>query len=207
MFILGIDIGTRNLGMCVIRTNLSGPIQVIRWENADLFPQARNVNKIELGRLMAGAVDRVWEMMTVIGTQAGGVQTPLVMAIERQPNCNPRMKALGASVFSACYVYTKLHSNSSVHYVSPGKKFDISVASCVNRAALDAQEAKATTRARYAANKKDGILTCRMLLDTERLVFLGDSELLGREVFDASRKKDDLADSLLIALSYANFTA
>jgi hypothetical protein len=40
------------------------------------------------------------------------------------------------------------------------------------------------------------------LLDTDKIEFFGEALVSGREVFDSSKKKDDLADSLLIALSY-----
>ena len=204
MFILGIDVGTRNLGMCVVRLARPGTqdkIQVHKWSNVDLFPASRNVNKIELGRLITSAVDKVWESLSEIKQNA--IDLPIVVAIERQPNCNPRMKALGASVYSACHVFTKINRNATVHFVSAGKKFKVHEESCVNRKGiLDAVSSKATTRAKYAANTKDGILSCRYLLDTDKIEFFGEALVSGREVFDSSKKKDDLADSLLIALSY-----
>lgn len=203
MFILGIDVGTRNLGLCIIEKP-SGPlsthcVMVHRWVNVDLFPNSKNVNKIELGRLMTSVVDTVWEMVHGARRLAGLM--PLAIAIERQPNCNPRMKAVGASVFSACYVFTKTDVQCTVHYVSAGKKFQVHEASCVNRKALDDSAAtkKATARERYAANKKDGIMTVRHLIGSGALEFRDE---LGAAGFEASRKKDDLADSLLIALSY-----
>ena len=168
MFVVGIDVGTRNLGMCIV----------------------------DMARLISCAVDQVWDILGEARLLSDG---EFSVAIERQPNCNPRMKALGASIFSASYVFTKLNQNSRVSYVSPGKKFLVSKSSCVNRSSLSP---KATTRARYVANKKDGVLTCRMLLDTGKVEFIGETAALGREIFDNSRKKDDLADSLLVALSY-----
>jgi hypothetical protein len=199
MFVVGIDVGTRNLGMCIIQQGhpLSPkPIRLFRWVNVDIVPTAKNINKVDMARLISCAVDQVWDILEEARILSGG---ELSVAIERQPNCNPRMKALGASIFSASYVFTKLNQNSRVCYVSPGKKFLVSKSSCVNRSSLSP---KATTRARYVANKKDGVLTCRMLLDTERVEFFGETAALGREIFDNSRKKDDLADSLLVALSY-----
>jgi len=204
MFILGVDVGTRNLGVCVVRLARPGTqdkIQVHKWSNVDLFPASKNVNKIELGRLITSAVDKIWETLDEIKQNASDL--PIVVAIERQPNCNPRMKALGASVFSACHVFTKINRNTTVHFVSAGKKFKVHEESCVNRRSIqDAATKKATTRARYAANKKDGVLSCRYLLDTEKIEFFGEALVSGRELFDSSKKKDDLADSLLIALSY-----
>ena len=197
MFVVGIDVGTRNLGMCIVQQGVSAqPMRLFRWVNVDLVPNAKNINKVDMARLISCAVDQVWD---ILGEARRLSNSTISVAIERQPNCNPRMKALGASIFSACYLFTKLNQNSRGSYVSPGKKFLVSKSSCVNRSSLSA---KATARARYIANKKDGILTCRMLLDTGKVEFVGETAELGREIFDNSRKKDDLADSLLVALSY-----
>ena len=156
--LLSIDVGTRNLGICLLDDNND----IVEWEvgsipkyHADGFCKA----------VMKHLDDRPW------------IKTAKVALIERQPPRNKAMKRMEAYLEAYCVLVgcPEVMCYNAVNKVSdcPGK-----------------------SRAAYRKRKNVGIERAEKYInDTKQ-----NSKWI--DLFKNSKKKDDLADSLLQGLSY-----
>ena len=153
--LLSIDVGIRNLAMCMIDQRV-----IKHWEVAGVPPESDE----GLYPQMCAHLDaRTWLM---------DADTVL---IEKQPDRNKRIK----SVENFIHAYFVVKGKPVVIWDAKHKIPDIA----------------GPGKARYLQRKAASVERCRkFLVDT------GQTEWLA--VFDASKKKDDLADTVMQALSY-----
>lgn len=156
MFMLSIDVGIKNLAMCLI-----DPVtkKIHQWEVAGIPPQSSD----GIFRSMKKHMDeRPWacESTTVL--------------IEKQPDKNRTIK----SVEHFLHTYFLCHDKDVVIWDARHKVPDVA----------------GPGRAKYLERKKTSIERCRTFIECTN------PEWVAR--FDGHKKKDDLADTCMQALSY-----
>jgi hypothetical protein len=107
-----------------------------------------------------------------------------VVLIEKQPSFNPKMRLVSNTI----YVYFTMRIN---HERSKSIKIDYYPAKYKLKCCDETAVFK--TKSKYRQNKQLGIIHTRHLITTHQ------------DFFEKSKKKDDLADSYLQALSYIIF--
>lgn len=195
--IVGVDIGIRNLSMCRLEVvaatgavTKAPPLDkavaaletcsLLHWTVSDLCgAQVRNVNRCSHGAILDGLVAFVREHSDVI-------QWATHFVIEAQPNA--RMKMVAGALYAL--VKSQRGDECAVVMQPARRKLSAWGAAALR---LYAPEVKQTT---YADRKKGAVaLTARLLEDSHRAQDLA--------ALRSTRKKDDMADSFLHALSFA----
>ena len=156
MSLLSIDVGIKNLAMCLIDSRSR---QIYQWDVSSVPPQhANGLFPAFKTHLRA----RPWTL---------DAQTVL---IEKQPDRNRTMK----SVEHFLHAYFLCHDKDVIVYDARHKVPDIA----------------GPGRARYIQRKKASIERCREFLQATQPVWV--------PIFDKHKKKDDLADTCMQALSF-----
>ena len=162
MGLLSIDVGIKNLAMCLIDESNS---LVLEWDVSGVPPQ----HKDGLFPSLRNHLDeKPW------------VLDATTILIEKQPGMNKTMKSVENFLHS--YFVIKNPNAETIIYDARHKVPDIS----------------GTGKARYRQRKQAAIDRCREFIKTS------DVNAHWMPVFVASKKKDDLADTVLQALSYIN---
>jgi hypothetical protein len=162
IMILSIDVGIKNLAMCLIDESDS---HVIEWDVSGVPPQHRDGL---FPCLRDHLNDKPW------------VLTATTVLIEKQPGMNKTMKAVENFLHS--YFVIKNPKAETIIYDARHKVPDVA----------------GSGKARYRQRKQVSIDRCREFLLTSEV----NKHWL--PTFVASKKKDDLADTILQALSYIN---
>jgi len=156
MSVLSIDVGIKNLAMCLI----DGPSRKIqKWDVSGVPPQHAD------GLFRA--------LKTHIGTKPWVFDASTVL-IEKQPDRNKTMK----SVEHFLHTYFLCHDKDVVIWDARHKVPDV----------------VGPGRAQYLQRKKASIERCRSFLQATQPEWIA--------VFDTHKKKDDLADTCMQALSF-----
>lgn len=160
--ILSIDVGIRNLAMCLIE---AGTTKVREWDVSGIPPQHE---------------DGVYPCMKRHLDARPWVLDATTVLIEKQPDKNRKMKS----------VENFLHA----YFVIMG---------CKNTIIYDARhkipDVAGAGKALYRKRKQTSIDRCRALLEEP-----GNVNAHWLDTFKQSKKKDDLADTVMQALSYIN---
>jgi len=162
MYLLSIDVGIKNLAMCLIdQTNC----RVIEWDVSGVPPQHE---------------DGLFPCLRKHLDERPWVLDAKTVLIEKQPGMNKKMKTVENFLHAYCVIKNPLAE--TIVYDARHKVPDIA----------------GSGKARYRQRKLAAIERCRD--------FLENSEINARwlPVFRGSKKKDDLADTVLQALSYIN---
>jgi hypothetical protein len=162
MVLLSIDVGIKNLAMCLIEESTK---EILHWDVSGVPPEhADGLFKSLVGHLN----DRPWTL------------TAQTILIEKQPDKNKRMKTV--ENFLHAYFVIKNTSAETIIYDARHKIPDVVGAGKVQ----------------YRKRKQTSIDRCRE--------FIMNSEPNSKWIpeFVASKKKDDLADTVMQALSYIN---
>lgn len=155
--ILSIDVGIKNLGMCLMNMDTKN---IIEWDVSGVPPEHADGLFVSLRKHLD---DRPW------------VLTPKVILIEKQPGQNKRMKTV--ENFLHAYFVIKIPLSETIIYDARHKIPDV--------------VGKGKTQ--YRKRKATSVIRCReFLVETKQ----------NTDVFDKSKKKDDLADTVMQALSY-----
>lgn len=162
--ILSIDVGIRNLAMCLFDETST---RVVQWDVSGIPPEHTDGLFVSLRKHLD---DRPWVL---------SAQTVLV---EKQPDRNKKMKMV--EHFLQAYCVIKAPGAETIVYDARFKIPDVS----------------GPGKAQYAKRKKASVDRCRAFLESNEV----NSDWL--PVFDASKKKDDLADTVMQALSYVRRT-
>lgn len=160
--ILSIDVGIKNLAMCLI-DETSKIIQ--QWDVSGIPPE-HNDGLYPCFRRHLDARPWVLDATTVL--------------IEKQPGQNKKMKSV--ENFLHAYFVIKLPDKETIIYDARHKVPDVS----------------GTGKARYRQRKQTAVSRCKEFLEGSSI----NSHWM--ETFKKSKKKDDLADTVLQALSYIN---
>jgi hypothetical protein len=160
MSLLSIDVGIKNLAMCLIDSSTR---RIYQWDVSGVPPQHADGLFKALRTHLRG---KPWTM---------DAHTVL---IEKQPDRNKTMK--GVEHF--LHTYFLCHDKNVIVYDARHKVPDIS----------------GPGRARYIQRKKASIERCRQFLQETQPEWI--------QVFDKHKKKDDLADTCMQALSFIDRT-
>jgi len=160
--ILSIDVGIKNLAMCLIEEDTS---KVLQWDVSGVPPQHRD-------GLFPCLRDHLDEKPWVL--------TAKTVLIEKQPGMNKTMKTVENFLHS--YFVIKNPKAETIIYDARHKVPDVA----------------GSGKARYRQRKQVSIDRCREFIETSEV------NKHWMPTFVASKKKDDLADTVLQALSYIN---
>ena len=158
MIILSIDVGTRNLALCQLK---SDDREILHWDVDGIPPQSV---KGTFPALRDHLNERPW------------VRDSDIVLIEKQPGQNKKMKM----VEHFLHAYFVISNKETIIYDARFKVPDV----------------VGSGRALYKKRKETAILRCGEFLDTS------DINAHWLAVFKNSKKKDDLADTVLQAFSY-----
>jgi hypothetical protein len=162
MVLLSIDVGIKNLAMCLIEESTK---EILHWDVSGVPPEhADGLFK----SIVAHLDERTWTL------------TARTVLIEKQPDKNKRMKVV-ENLLHAYFVIKNPQSEVIIYdarhkipdVVGPGKT-------------------------QYRKRKQTSIDRCREFITTEEVNSKWIPEFVG------SKKKDDLADTVMQALSYIN---
>jgi len=158
--ILSIDVGIRNLAMCLFdeTSNL-----VMEWDVSGVPPEHKDGLFVSLRKHLD---ERPW------------VLTSDTILIEKQPDKNKKMKMV--EHFLHAYFVIRAPNAETIIYDARFKVPDVS----------------GPGKAQYMKRKKVSIERCRIFIETN------DNNSHWLPIFDASKKKDDLADTVMQAISF-----
>jgi len=183
MRIVSIDVGIKNLGVCV----MDGPDTIVFWDCIDIG------NRNDATRHLYKMREKLEEISELF------VESDKVsVLIENQPFCNPKMRTIS----SALHMFFVMKNIKTVILYSPKHKLKI----CLEAEALyetsgtgttETKPVKKTPGAKYYSNKKRAIEACRYYISRNPTCAAEWSEK-----FKTAKKKDDLADSYLQGRSF-----
>lgn len=159
--ILSIDVGIRNLAMCLLDEDSGN--HIVQWDVSGVPPESSD-GLFPCMRKHLDAKPWVLDATTVL--------------IEKQPGMNKKMKTV--ENFIHAYFVIKNPEAETIIYDARHKVPDV----------------VGTGKTKYRQRKQTGITRCKEFLDSNEV------NQEWREHFTKSRKKDDLADTVLQALSY-----
>lgn len=161
--ILSIDVGIKNLAMCLL--DPSNNNNIVEWEVGDVPPESTD----GLYRALCRHLDsREWLLQA------------RTVLIEKQPYKNKRMKMV--EHFLHAYFIIKIQGGEVIEYDARHKIPDVVGAG----------------KAQYKKRKQTSIIRCGEFLES------CDINKKWIDTFKKSKKKDDLADTVMQALSYVN---
>ena len=158
--ILSIDVGIRNLAMCLLDERRN---RIVQWDVSGIPPQHEDGVYVSLRKHLD---ERPWTL------DAG------VVLIEKQPDRNKKM--VSVMHFLHAYFVIKNPTAQTILYDARHKIPDVA----------------GPGRSQYLKRKKTAIERCK------EFIHAGDTNADWIPTFDASKKKDDLADTVMQALSY-----
>jgi hypothetical protein len=176
MLILSFDVGIINLAYCIFN---SQTCKIVEWEVITL-QESSNYSKLYINLIKAlDSRPFLLNVDTVI--------------IEKQPSFNPKMRIIGGCLQTYFFIRGVVDRTespiNSVDFFSPKHKLKC----------YSGPELKVTGKSKYSQTKKMGVLIARSKLDE-----YSDSENF-KSIFEQSKKKDDLADCYLQAITYSLF--
>ena len=158
--ILSIDVGIRNLAMCLFDEHST---LIKQWDVSGVPPEHRDGTYVSLRKHL---YERPW------------VLDADTVLIEKQPDRNKKMKTV--ENFLHAYFVIKAPTTETIVYDARFKIPDVS----------------GPGKAQYLKRKKASIERCKTFLETH------ENNHHWLPVFDASKKKDDLADTVMQAISF-----
>ena len=181
MILIGLDVGLHNLSLCKIRRDSTNTIEeILGWELLDCI-EGKNAKKISIEDGCSAVVETLNSMPDFFQ----GVD---VLAIEAQPcgrvaTGNLKMKCISHSIQTWTMVK---FPETKVVFVNPKNKLTREFCGEV----LRLEGGDAAVKARYKKHKQMAVDACISILE-------GFQEW--KEFFHSHRKKDDIADALLLA--------
>jgi hypothetical protein len=175
MWLLSIDVGIKNLAYCLFR---DGNIRV--WQVVDIGIQDNKNIQVLVNAVFDVLDNIVYNEMC----EADYTKEEIIVLIENQPVMkNPVMKNL--QVIIATYA-TMLERNGVICKVS------VKFISASSKLKLIEQETGIKITKTYSANKKAAIAHVKTLIEQSGDVYM-------KEVFEGTKKKDDISDVYLQA--------
>lgn len=193
MIYISFDIGFKNLAMCILELNHSEEaISIVDWRVITLADTKKELKSIE------ELSERIFmELDNVIGTlKSVSIEYIDFVLIENQPsNLNGIMKTIQHIIYTYFSLLKYWDNNiGQVQFINASLKLknhehtsDIQLETNCKR------NSKGFTREKYKWNKACSIEICKKYIENDRSLL---------DYFEQNRKKDDLSDSLLQAISY-----
>ena len=189
--ILSFDVGIINLAYCIFDSSNS---KILQWGIIDLkvpgfsakIPSGRN------GGIAKAANDIHVTLIRELDKLPCMLEVDYVV-IEKQPSFNPKMRIIGGCLQSYFYIRGVVDNPTitSIEFFSPKHKLK-----CYTGPEL-VLESK--VKSKYSQTKKMGVLIAKAKLDEF------DESMDFKELFEKSKKKDDLADCYLQAITFCLF--
>jgi len=193
MRILSFDVGIVNLAYCIIET-LPEP-KILHWEIIEL---AKRGNTFSAHITTSGIAEIYLTLINQLDTRAHLLDVDLVL-IEKQPSFNPKMRIIAGCLQTYFYIRGVVDKTTdkikSVEFFSPKHKLK-----CYTGPEIDISSKNGkTVKGKYAQTKKMGVEIAR-----RKLVEYNETpEFI--QFFESSKKRDDLSDCYLQALTYTSF--
>lgn len=187
MRVLAWDVGIKNLSYCLVSCESKENFVIDSWGLIDVTNgvSSKNIGPEELRIMILTKLDALLDVLI----PDDGAET--VILIENQPVLkNPVMKSVSCFLFDFFLLKGKVDMKrvSRVVFTSPVNKLKLGI--------LCKEEIQEIAcKSSYLRNKKIAVLTCTKLLAGKK-----ESE----SIFYSSKKKDDLADSFLLAFHYCS---
>ena len=162
--ILSIDVGIRNLAMCLMDSDGTGLVH--QWDVSGIPPKHE---------------DGIFECLKNHLDDRPWILSATTVLIEKQPDKNRTMKSVENFLHAYCIIMNA--KAETIIYDARHKIPDVA----------------GPGKAMYRKRKQTSIDRCRALLEEP-----GNVNAHWLSVFNASKKKDDLADTVMQALSYTN---
>jgi hypothetical protein len=177
MRVLSFDVGILNLAYCIFNTEL---LKIEHWEIIKLE------NLKDHGKLHVNLITELDKRNHLID----GIDTVL---IEKQPSFNPKMRIIAGCLQTYFFIRGVIdqpeQAIQSVEFFSPKHKLKC----------YTGPELTVTGSTKYAQTKKKGVLIAEWMLEKNN------ESINFKNIFKNSKKKDDLSDCYLQALTYCTF--
>jgi len=200
MKILSFDVGIINLAYCIFDSTTS---KITHWGIIDLCERCDKATvKVKFSAKVPSGKES-------IAKAANDIHITLIksldnlpfllevdyIVIEKQPSFNPKMRIIGGCLQSYFYIRGIVDKNiekiTSIEFFSPKHKLK-----CYTGPEL---KLESKVKSKYAQTKKMGILIARSKLNE-----LNETNEF-KQLFETSKKKDDLADCYLQAITFCLF--
>jgi len=175
MKILSFDVGIINLAYCIFD---SETCKLVSWEVITL-PDSTNYSKLYINLIKELDKRQLLNVETVL--------------IEKQPSFNPKMRIIAGCLQTYFFIRGVVDlpegTLKTVEFFSPKHKLKC----------YTGPELSVTGGSKYTQTKKKGVLIARLKLNefNESMEF--------KKLFESSKKKDDLSDCYLQAVTYCIF--
>jgi hypothetical protein len=191
MIYISFDIGVKNLAVCILKYDSN--ITIIDWDVIRLADTKKELKSIdELSERLFMALDEIVGKLKV-----KTMDIIDVVLIENQPsNLNGIMKTVQHIIYTYFSLLKYWENNiHKVEFINASHKLkNHSYIPLQNEENIVAKKnSKGFTREKYKWNKATSIYICRQYIDHDSFL---------TEYFDNNKKKDDLSDSFLQAVSY-----
>jgi hypothetical protein len=193
MKILSFDVGIVNLAYCIVEKT-ENTIAIKKWEIITLENKSKfsaHISTSGVGELYINLIKALDERPHLLNVD--------VVLIEKQPSFNPKMRIIAGCLQTYFYIRGVIDRTEnvirSVEFFSPKNKLK-----CYDGPQLDiTSKSGKLVKGKYAQTKKMGVAIARTKMEeynepNEMKVF-----------FENNKKKDDLSDCYIQALTYLTF--
>jgi hypothetical protein len=201
MIYISFDIGVKNLALCIIKKNdiadTQNTLEIIDWRIIALADSKKEIKGIE------DITERIYmNMDNIVGDlKSKNINTIDYVLIENQPsNLNGIMKTIQHIIygyFSLIKFWDKEVGNVILINASLKTKHHNYVINIANTKPDELKNKKGFRKDKYKNNKLLSIELCKQ--------YISEDEYL-KKLFNENKKKDDLSDACLQAISYIRST-
>uniref|UniRef100_A0A6C0B029 Mitochondrial resolvase Ydc2 catalytic domain-containing protein n=1 Tax=viral metagenome TaxID=1070528 RepID=A0A6C0B029_9ZZZZ len=195
MKILSFDVGIVNLAYCIIEKNGNEEFpKILHWEIIELTKKG---NTFSAHIATSGIAELYLTLINQLDQRKHLCDVDIVL-IEKQPSFNPKMRIIAGCLQTYFYIRgvvdKPVDKIRSVEFFSPKHKLK-----CYDGPELDISSKNGKiVKGKYAQTKKMGVAIARTKLEEY-------SESSQMTFFENHKKKDDLSDCYLQALTYLMF--
>ena len=190
MKVLSFDVGIVNLAYCILDSETNS---ITHWEIIELTKKG---NTFSAHIASSGIAELYLTLINELDKRPHLLETNVVV-IEKQPSFNPKMRIVAGCLQTYFYIRGVVdrptNPISSVEFFSPKHKLK-----CYDGPALDISRNGKIVKGKYAQTKKMAIEIARVKLEEY-------NQTTWVDFFEKNKKKDDLSDCYLQALTYLLF--
>ncbi len=188
MRVLSFDVGIVNLAYCILDSETNN---ITHWEIIELTKKG---NSFSAHIASSGIAELYLTLINQLDQRPFLLETDIVI-IEKQPSFNPKMRIVAGCLQTYFYIRGVVDKPGikSIEFFSPKHKLK-----CYDGPALDISRNGKVVKGKYAQTKKMGIEIARVKLQEY-------SQTNWIDFFEKNKKKDDLSDCYLQAMTYLLF--
>jgi len=193
MKILSFDVGIVNLAYCILETE--NVPKLLHWEIIEL---SKKGSSFTAHIASSGIAELYLTLINELDKRSHLLEVDTVV-IEKQPSFNPKMRIIAGCLQTYFYIRgvidKPINPINSVEFFSPKHKLK-----CYTGPELDISSKNGKiVKGKYAQTKKMGVAIAYVKLEE----YTESPEMI--KLFENSKKKDDLSDCYLQALTYSLF--